>query len=120
MARLVTLLYSDLPLTILPCSAASTSYFRHLNYSLKNLPQPLNFPGTHATLEAVFSVLPTIIDWASKPPCGCNLRPSTSITCTQNIQSLREKASSFLKLELVDGLCLYCFDNQERCYDHQK
>lgn len=118
MARLVKLLYNDLPEAFQGCDSGTALYYQGLKDAFQALSVPLDFPDTTAPLKAVSSVIPSIITtrlrWGL---CLCNEQD-----CSADYGRLMAKGSSLSELKEfeADGLCLYCFDDPECCPDHWK
>ncbi|CAG7555336.1 unnamed protein product [Fusarium equiseti] len=104
MARLVKLLYNDLPEAFQGCDSGTALYYQRLKDAFQELSVPLDFPDTTASLKTVSSVIPSIT-----LGFGIGLCPCAKGACPVDVEGMMAKASSLRELKEfeVDGLCLY-------------
>lgn len=116
MARLVKILYNDLPEGFQDCKSGTAEYFQRLRHAFQELGVPLGFPDTTASLKAVSSINPSVID-----SLGVGVCPCVEDECPVGYERRRAHVTSLEKLKTAPayGLCLYCFDGAE-CSDHKE
>ncbi|KAM0306346.1 hypothetical protein HYE67_002355 [Fusarium culmorum] len=112
MMKATKFVYSDLLATLrVGCTKCTETYFQAVERELvKRTGQP-TFMEANSNLAVVPHVVSAINEWALE---SCK---DYITKCAANRRVIREQASKFPS-DVIDGLCLDCFDKKDRCSEH--
>lgn len=112
MMKAIKFVYSDLLVTLrMGCAKCTETYFQAVERELVKRTRQPTFMEANSELAVVPHVVSAINGWALE---SCKYG---SLKCAANKCSIREQTSKFPG-DVIDGLCLDCFDKKDRCSKH--